>query len=143
MSGRDRGYISAPTCTSHTGCRVTLSGPRASLRTFPNTVAPLAPPGSHRVRQKTPEFQKRKLLLSSFSRPFFFLSSPNPFFPWRMIAPVPVQMFVLLLLLLFLLGSVSGFGQVQQWFSTTKTGSSSPWRDGEMNSFILCFCFCL
>lgn len=140
MSGRDRGYISAPTCTSHTGCRVTLSGPRASLRTFPNTVAPLAPPGSHRVRQKTPEFQKRKLLLSSFSRLF---SPLTHFFPWTMIAPVPVQMFVLLLLLLFLLGSVSGFGQVQQQFSTTKTGSSSSWRDGEMNSFILCFCFCL
>lgn len=60
-----------------------------------------------------------------------------------MIAPVPVQMFVLLLLLLFLLGSVSGFGQVQQRFSATKTGSSISGRDGEMNSFILCFCLCL
>lgn len=47
-----------------------------------------------------------------------------------MIAPVPVQMFVLLLLLLFLLGSVSGHGQVQQQLSTTKTDSSSSWREG-------------
>lgn len=90
------------------------------------------------MRQKIPEFQKRKLLLSSF--PAFFLS-PIFFSPWRMIAPVPVQMFVLLLLLLFLLGSVSGHGQVQQQLSTTKTGSSSSWREGEMNSYILCLRF--
>lgn len=48
-----------------------------------------------------------------------------------MIAVLPVQMSVLLLLLF--LGSVSGFEQVQHQFGTTKIISGAVKKDGEIN----------
>lgn len=61
-----------------------------------------------------------------------------------MMALLPAQMPVLLLLLLVavvFLGSVSGFGQVQHQFSTSKIISGAVRRDGEINFCILCLSY--
>lgn len=56
-----------------------------------------------------------------------------------MMAVLPAQMFVLLLLVF--LGSVSGFGQVQHQYSTSKVISGAVRRDGEINFCILCLSY--